>query len=137
MPFWPQYANAVLVENANYRQLTQGTHVNHSSNPLAACAAASGDVINNVVASGDATAYTVTLPSVALGGPVCVKVTGVFGQVSNTVTIIPQVVDTVAGCLIDGFGSIQLIQPNALVVLASDGTQWWIISRSHQTTDTW
>lgn len=137
MPVFPQYQNSLLVESANYRQLTQGTHVSHTANPLAACTAACGDVINNVVVSGDATAYTVTLPSVATGGPVLVKVTGTFGQVSNTVTIIPQVVDTVAGALIDGFGSIQLIQPNASVLLASDGTNWWIISRSHQTTDTW
>lgn len=126
-----------LCEGANYRLLTQGTGVNHSSNPLAACAAASGDFITNKVVAGDATAYTVTLPFVANGGPVVVKVIGQFGCVSNTVTIIPQVADTVAGTLIDGFGSIQLVQPNALVALVSDGAQWWIVSRSHQTTDTW
>jgi len=134
MPYFPQYPNAALVEYANYRTLKQGTHVTAGAVAVAALA---GDVINNVVVSGDASTYTVTLPEVALGGPVLVKVTGVFGQVSNSVVIIPTVADTVAGCLIDGFGSISLIQPNALVLLASDGTQWWIISRSHQTTDTW
>jgi hypothetical protein len=143
MPTYPQYANSQLVEYGNYLYLTQGTGVSHSANPEATCAAAPGDIIINEVASGDATAYTVTLPEVALGGPVEVKVVAKsgaaagFGNVSNTVTIIPTVADTVAGCLIDGWGSIQLIQPNASVVLASDGTNWWIISRSHQTTDTW
>jgi len=126
-----------LVEGANYRLLTQGTSVSHSANPLAACAASPGDFITNKVVAGDATAYTVTLPPVIDGGPVVVKVIGTFGQVSNSVLIIPQVADTVAGTLIDGFGSLTLVQPNALVALVSDGAQWWIISRSHQTTDTW
>lgn len=134
MPTWPQPQTALLVESANFRQLLQGTHVAAGT---VAVAAAAGDVINNVVVAGDASTYNVTLPPVNTGGPVAVKVTGVVGQVSNSVVIVPQVADTVAGCLIDGFGSIKLIQPNALLVLVSDGAQWWIVSRSHQTTDTW
>jgi hypothetical protein len=140
MPSFPQYPNAVLVEAANYRQLTQGTHVAAGA---VAVAANAGDIINNVVAAGDASTYTVTLPPAALGGPVLVKVSGQFGCVSNSVVIIPQVADTVAGTKIEGFGSIKLIQPltaagtGTSVLLASDGTQWWIISRAFNTTDTW
>lgn len=143
MPYFPQYQNAVLVDNANYVQLTQGTHVSHTANPLAAYSANPGDIVTNVVVAGDATPYIITLPSVALGGPVMVKVQGAFGQVSNSVLIIPQVVDTVAGCKIEGFGSLKLIQPltaagtGTSIVLASDGLQWWIISRAFNTTDTW
>ncbi len=140
MPSFPQYPNAVLVEAANYRQLTQGTNVTAGA---VAVAANAGDIINNVVAAGDASTYTVTLPPVVLGGPVLVKVSGKFGNVSNSVVIIPQVADTVAGTKIEGFGSIKLIQPltaagtGTSVLLASDGTQWWIISRAFNTTDTW
>jgi hypothetical protein len=143
MPYFPQYSGAKLVEFANYRTITQGTNVSHTSATNLAVTANPGDVINNVVVSGDASAYVVTLPPVAQGGPVQVKVSGIFGQVSNSVTIIPQVVDTVAGCLIEGFGSITLTQPTSAsgsgssVVLASDGLQWWIISRAVSTLNTW
>jgi hypothetical protein len=134
MPF-PQYANAALVTTANYRTFTQGTHVTAGA---VAIAANPGDVIINQVASGDASTYTVTLPPVAQGGPVEVKVVGVVGQASNSVVIIPQVVDTVAGCKIDQqWNSLALIQPNSNVVLASDGTNWWLISSKHNTQDTW
>lgn len=134
MPYFPQYGNAVLVESANYRVFTQGTHVTAGA---VAIAAASGDVIINKVAAGDASTFTVTLPPVALGGPVAVKMTGARGNVSNTILVIPQVADTVAGCLIDGFGSITLLQVPEEFVLASDGAQWWSVSKFHLTTSTW
>lgn len=135
MPAWPQYMNSQLVEFANYRTFTQGTSVAAGN---VAVAANPGDVIVNNVQAGDASTYTVTLPSVALGGPVEVKVVGAFGNVSNSVIIIPQVVDTVAGCQIDKtWNSLKLIQPNSSVVLASDGTQWWTIASRHNTVDTW
>ncbi len=134
MPVFPQYQNALIVQAGNYRLFTQGTTVAAAPRAIAAAA---GDIITNKVVTGDATVYTVTLPSVALGGPVVVKVTGFQGQASNQVIVIPQVVDTVAGCLIDGFGSVNVQYPGDCYVFASDGTQWWCISKFHTTTQTW
>lgn len=133
MPF-PAYGQSVNVTGGNIRVLTQGTTVAAGT---VAVAAAAGDVIINKVVSGDASTYNVTLPPVALGGPVVIKVTGLQGQASNKVVVVPQVVDTVAGCLIDGFGSIAAQYPGDVYVLASDGTQWWAISKFHTTTQTW
>lgn len=134
MPVWPQYINADLVEAANYRVFTQGTSVTAGAQAIAANP---GDVIINKVTAGDASTYTVTLPPVSQGGPVCVKMTGAPGNVSNTMIVIPQVVDTVAGCLIDGFGSIKLLQVPEEYILASDGTNWWTVSKAHNTNVTW
>ena len=135
MPVFPQYQSALLVQAGNYRLFTQGTTV---AAGVVTIAAACGDIITNKVVAGDASTYNVTLPSVALGGPVVVKVTGLIqGNASNTMVVVPQVVDTVAGCKIDGFGSISLVYPGDLYVLASDGTQWWTVSKAHTTTQTW
>ena len=127
MPYFPQYVNATLVEFANYRTFAA---------PQAAITAASGDVITVKGVINNTTTSVVTLPEVALGGPVVVKLAGVFG-VQAPVTIIPTVVDTVAGCLIDGVGSITLHNAGDQVQLASDGLQWWTISKAHNTNDTW
>lgn len=141
MPNFPQYQNAFLAEYATYRQLTQGTHVSHTANPATPCFANPGDVITNVVVAGDSTAYTVYLPAVTTGGPVIVKVTGVPAPTGNTVTISPLVSDTVAGVLIDGWANVVIANTaggsNATVTFASDGSNWWIVSKSHSTTETW
>lgn len=59
MPVFPQYQNAVLVENGNF--------VTHTAASTAAITAVSGDV--HVINSA-ATGWPVTLPPVGLGGPV-------------------------------------------------------------------
>jgi hypothetical protein len=140
VPYFPQYSSATLVEYANYRSLTQASGVT-------AYSANSGDFFTNSVLAGDATAYVITLPSVALGGPVAVKMAGVPGNVSNTVTVAVLGADYAAGCRIGGtggYGSVKLIHNAAsgqldgpLLILASDGTNWWIVSKAHSTVDTW
>ena len=137
MPDFPQYQNAALVEYANYRAtvLTGSAGASISANP--------GDVIlvevNAVNVSGTA---AVRLPAVALGGPVLVKFTSTnantaFGTAA-VVTIAPAVADVQAATevTIDGRNSIQLNNLGDQVVLASDGTNWWIIDKAHNTHDT-
>jgi hypothetical protein len=136
MPYFPQYQNAVLVEWANYvtTVLTGSTGATISAN--------AGDCqiieVNAVNVSGTA---KVTLPSVALGGPVLVKFAstaeGTAHGTAAVVTIIPQVVDTVAGCKIDGFGSITLTALGDTLVLASDGTNWWAVNKFINSIETW
>ena len=136
MPVFPQYANAKLVEFANYVVTVLAGSAGASITALA------GDVqiieVNAVNVSGNA---KVTLPEVALGGPVLVKFSSNnhdadFGTAA-TITVIPTVADTVAGCLIDGNGSITLSNIGDQAVFASDGTNWWLISKAHNTHDTY
>lgn len=140
MPVFPQYQNATLVANANYRSLTQASGTTaYSANP--------GDFFTNSVLAGDATAYVITLPAVVTGGPVAVKLAGVPGNVSNTVVVQILGADYAAGSRIGGtggYGSIKLVHDGAagqldgpLLILASDGTNWWIVSKAHSTVDTW
>jgi hypothetical protein len=136
MPDFPQYQNAALVEYANYRStvLTGSAGATIAANP--------GDVIlvevNAANVSGTA---AVRLPSVTLGGPVLVKftstVTTTFGTAA-LVTIAPAVADVQAATevTIDGRNSLQLNNLGDQVVLASDGTNWWIIDKAHNTHDT-
>ena len=136
MPVFPQYENATLVQFANYVK----TALTGSAG--ASIAANSGDVqiveVNVANVSGVA---LITLPPVALGGPVVVKYSSNnheadFGSAA-VVTVVPQVIDTVAGTLINGYGSITLTNIGDEVVLASDGVQWWTISKAHNTHDTY
>ena len=140
MPTFPQYQNASLVQNANYVKLTQASGTTaYSANP--------GDFFTNSVLAGDATAYTITLPAVNTGGPVAVKMAGVPGNVSNQIIVQVLGADFAAGCRIGGtggYGSLKLIHNAAagqldgpLVILASDGTHWWLVSKAHSTVDTW
>lgn len=140
MPTFPQYQSAALVQAANYRNLTQASGVT-------AYSANAGDFFTNSVLAGDATGYVITLPAVVNGGPVAVKMSGVPGNVSNTITVQVLGSDYAAGCRIGGtggYGSLKLIHNAAatqldgpLVILASDGTNWWIVSKAHSTVDTW
>ena len=137
MPDFPQYQNAALVEYANYRQLnlTGSTGGSITANP--------GDVINVTVnavnVSGTA---TVTLPSVLLGGPVLVKFTHTNGNTAfgsaAIVRILPATADVNAPTevTIDGYNSLTLNNLGDQVLLASDGTNWWIIDKAHNTHDT-
>lgn len=68
MPVFPQYQNAVLVENANI--------VSHTAASTAAISAASGDV--HIINSA-ATGWPVALPLVGLGGPVKVVIVHATG----------------------------------------------------------
>lgn len=137
MPYFPQYQNAQLVEYANYRSFVK------TGSSALAVAANSGDAIlvevNAVNVSG---LTTVTLPSVALGGPVLVKFTSsnantAFGSAA-TVAIVPAAADVAAATevTIDGHNSILLNNLGDQVVLASDGSNWWIIDKYHNTHDT-
>ena len=137
MPDFPQYQNAALVEYANYRQLnlTGSTGGSITANP--------GDVINVTVnavnVSGTA---TVTLPSVLLGGPVLVKFAGdgntTFGSAA-IVRVLPATADVNAATevTIDGYNSLTLTNVSDQVLLASDGSNWWIIDKAHNTHDTY
>lgn len=136
MPDFPQYQNGVLVEYATY------TTTVLTGSAGATIAANSGDVrviqVNAVNVSGTA---TITLPSVALGGPVLVKFTSndhdtAFGTAAR-VKIVPAAADVTAGALIDGYGSVTLQNLGDQAVFASDGTNWWVIDKSHNTTDSW
>ena len=140
MPTFPQPLTGILTEAANYRSLTQASGTT-------AYSANSGDFFTNAVLAGDATAYVVTLPAASLGGVVAVKMSGVPGNVSNTVTVQVLGADFAAGSRIGGtggYGSLKLIHNAAatqldgpLVILASDGTNWWLVSKAHSTVDTW
>ena len=138
MPDFPQYSQAALVPYANYRStvLTGSAGATIAANP--------GDVIlvevNAVDVSGTA---TVRLPSVALGGPVLVKFTSsnantAFGSAA-VVSIAPAVADVQAATevTIDGRNSVTLNNLGDQAVLASDGSNWWVIDKSHNTHDTW
>ena len=136
MPYFPQYSGGVLVPNANYvvTVLTGSTGATISAN--------SGDIqlveVNAANVSGTA---TITLPSVALGGPVLVKFTTTaaltyFGTAAR-VKVVPNSVDATAGAKIDGFNSIVLQNLGDQAVFASNGTTWWIIDKTHNTIDSW
>jgi hypothetical protein len=138
MPDFPQYQNAQLVTYANYRPFlltgSAGATINANS----------GDCIlvqvNAVNVSGVA---SVRLPSVALGGPVLVKFTSTnantaFGSAA-TVTVAPALTDVQAATevTIDGRNAITLNNLGDECVFASDGSNWWIIDKSHNTHDTY
>jgi len=137
MPDFPQYQNAELVEYASYKTtvLTGSSGASITANP--------GDVIvvevNVQNVSGTA---TVTLPAVALGGPVLVKFSSTAaGTVHGTaavVSVVPAAADVTAGAKIDGsYGSVQLNNIADQVLFASDGTNWWIIDKYHNTHDSY
>ncbi len=136
MPNFPQYQNAALVAYATY-----STTVLTGSSGATITALAGSVVVVEVNAVNVSGTATVTLPEVALGGPVCVKFAstaeGTAHGTAAQVTIIPTTVDTVAGCKIDGFGSVTLTALGDVVTLASDGTNWWLIDRFHNTIETW
>jgi hypothetical protein len=71
MPVYPQYSGAKLVEFANIVAVTATTY---SANP--------GDL---VVHSGT-TSLTITLPAIAVGGPVGVKQLGTAGAAVTIIT---------------------------------------------------
>lgn len=128
MPYFPQYENALLVEFANYRSIAAGT---------AAVTASAGDVVVVKQSANVSTATTVTLPSVSLGGPVLVKLVGTFGTgAACHVVPAPQDVTATTEVTIDGFNSVTLNNAGDQVVLASDGANWWLISKAHNTHDT-
>lgn len=108
MPYYPQYMNAQLVEYANFTVQTS------------AYTAKSGDF---VLANATSAAFTVTLPAVALGGPVTVKKTD---SASHTVTIVTADGSTIDG--LTGATGIGLAAQYDTVELASDGTNWWVVS---------
>lgn len=106
MPIFPQYQNAVLVENANIVAKT------------ASYTAVSGDFA--IVSPAAAT--VVTLPGVALGGPVAVKnLTGAYAVTVKSAD--GSTIDGIAGTT--GFA---LAKAYDTVVLVSDGSNWWSIS---------
>ncbi len=74
MPIFPQYQNAVLVEYSNI--------VTHTATASASAQAVSGDVH---VYNSAATGWPLTLPAVALGGPV--KVVNIHA--TGTVVVTP------------------------------------------------
>ena len=137
MPNFPQYQNAALVTYSNYRPFVL------SGSAGATIAANAGDVIlvqvNAINVSGVA---AVRLPPVALGGPVLVKftstVTNTFGTAA-TVTVAPALADVQASTevTIDGRNAITLNNLGDEAVFASDGSNWWIIDKSHNTHDTY
>src|ERR1035437_3459498 len=133
MPDFPQYQNAALVTYANYRTFLL------TGSAGATIAANSGDVIlvevEAVNVSGTA---VVTLPSVVLGGPVLVKVVSgnhdtAFGTAAR-VRVQPATADVVT---IDGFNTLVLQNLGDQAVFASDGVNWWIIDKAHNTVDSW
>lgn len=119
MPQFPQYPNALLVESANYR---------------------TGLDANATAAAGDVCVFTptaarvLTLPAVAAGGPVCVVLAGTFGA-GFGVKIVPSDSSQIEGIATGPVGSVLLNNAGDQVVLASDGTNWWAISKSHNTHD--
>lgn len=135
MPNFPQYANASLVEYANFRSLVLTGSTGGS------IAANSGDVIlvevNGVNVSGTG---AVTLPPVALGGPVLVKYVSTKGKTdfgsAVIVTVTPAATDVTAGVTVDGYYNLTLNNIGDQVLVASDGSNWWIIDAKHNTHDT-
>ena len=115
MPFHGhgQYPNAVLVESSNFVYKNTGY------------TASSGDVVvcNNGTA-GVAATFSVTLPAVALGGPVTV-LNQAATTVGGTVTVI-----TSDGSQIDGTSGTSGTSPATIQIgrnrntFVSDGTNW-------------
>lgn len=135
---FPQYQKAELVPSANYVI----TVLSDADSPVAIIAA-SGDVqiveINSHVITDPVA--TITLPDVAVGGPVCVKLSSIapstyFGSLAQ-VNVVPAPEDVADAVLINGYGSISLRNIGDVAVFASDGAQWWTIGKSHNTHDTW
>jgi hypothetical protein len=123
---FPQYQNAAYVGYANYRT---GLDANVT--------ATEGDVLEFTPTAN----RTATLPPVASGGPVLVRLGGTFGA-GNFVRVVLSASDLASGVTIDGgakgpVNSIQLNNAGDQVVLASDGSNWWQINKCHNTHDTW
>lgn len=130
MPTFPQYQNAQLVEFANYRELTDS---------VAAVQANSGDIIEIQFSVNGTNTVTVTLPPIALGGPVLLRRKGKIGDNrTGTLILIPSPVDVANGIGIGAYGEITVVNGGDEIVVASDGATTWVpISKYHNTHDSW
>jgi hypothetical protein len=122
MPVFPQHSAAKLVEYANF---VSALDASYSANP--------GDFVEFEPSAN----RVLTLPPAASGGPVGVQLGGTFGA-GFTVQVVRAAGDTgvIKGLATGNATSVTLRNSGDNVVLTSDGTNWYAVSKAHNSADT-